>query len=124
MLFDKYKRLDTVHEDLRKVVEEASKYMDIIVVCGYRSKEEQDKAFASGNSKVRFPNSKHNVMPSNAVDCAPCNKTGTSINWMLTTDFKKMGKILKAAAIKLGVEVEWGGDWKKFKDYPHLELKE
>jgi hypothetical protein len=29
---------------------------------------------------------------------------------------------VKAAAEELGVALDWGGDWKKFKDGPHFEL--
>ncbi|WP_205671764.1 M15 family metallopeptidase [Acinetobacter bereziniae] len=29
---------------------------------------------------------------------------------------------MKQAAKELGIEIEWGGDWKKFKDGPHWQL--
>ena len=30
---------------------------------------------------------------------------------------------IKSVAQTLGIEIEWGGDWKSFKDYPHYQLK-
>lgn len=30
---------------------------------------------------------------------------------------------IKSVAAQLGYRVEWGGDWKTFKDMPHFELK-
>jgi hypothetical protein len=35
---------------------------------------------------------------------------------------KEIGTAIKAAADKLGVKVNWGGDWQSFKDAPHFEL--
>jgi peptidoglycan L-alanyl-D-glutamate endopeptidase CwlK len=29
---------------------------------------------------------------------------------------------VKTAAVEIGVEIEWGGDWTKFKDGPHWQL--
>jgi peptidoglycan L-alanyl-D-glutamate endopeptidase CwlK len=64
-------RLSTCHEDLIIFCNELIKYYDFTVVCGHRGQEEQDKAYADGYSKVKFPNSKHNSYPSMAVDLAP-----------------------------------------------------
>jgi peptidoglycan L-alanyl-D-glutamate endopeptidase CwlK len=44
---------------------------DVTVLCGYRGQADQEAAFASGASKVHYPNSRHNVKPSAAVDLAP-----------------------------------------------------
>ncbi|WP_227513871.1 M15 family metallopeptidase [Tritonibacter mobilis] len=29
---------------------------------------------------------------------------------------------MKTAALQLGIEIEWGGDWRSFKDGPHWQL--
>lgn len=31
---------------------------------------------------------------------------------------------LLEAACRLGYEIEWGGHWKNFRDYPHIQLKD
>ena len=42
-----------------------------MIVCGHRNKEDQNKAFAEGKSKLKWPKGKHNKLPSQAVDAAP-----------------------------------------------------
>jgi peptidoglycan L-alanyl-D-glutamate endopeptidase CwlK len=92
-------------------------------LCGHRSKAEQDKAFADGFSKVQFPNSKHNSLPSMAVDVAPF-----PINWKDAEGWEKLGEIVWKCWQKLpiseraGYRLVWGGHWKKFKDSPHFEI--
>ena len=48
------KQLDTVHPDLRKVLEEAIKTYDFSVICGHRGEAEQNKAVAEGKFKGSF----------------------------------------------------------------------
>ena len=35
---------------------------------------------------------------------------------------KEIADAIKMAASELQIPIVWGGDWKKFKDYPHIEL--
>ena len=75
------RKLLTCHPLLRRFVEavaagvdagECPDVADITVLCGFRSKSEQEAAYARGTSKVPWPNSKHNVRPyARAVDIAP-----------------------------------------------------
>jgi peptidoglycan L-alanyl-D-glutamate endopeptidase CwlK len=111
-------RLDTCHPDLIRLMNEVIKHTDISILCGHRGEEEQNKAFNEGKSKVRFPFSKHNKTPSLAVDIAPY-----PIDWSDIQRFKDLAEIVKECAEKLDISVEWGGDWVKFKDYPHWQLK-
>lgn len=73
-------RLDTCHRDLRTLFAHAIQDYDFSIICGHRDKPEQDKAFAEGKSKLKYPNSKHNQNPSLAVDAAPYEK-GQGIDW-------------------------------------------
>ncbi len=43
---------------------------DVTVLCGYRGQTEQTKAVADGASETPWPKSKHNRVPSDAVDVA------------------------------------------------------
>lgn len=116
-------RLAQVHPKLRAVAEDAIKEIDFAIDCGYRGEAEQNLAFKNGFSKLRFPRSKHNKMPSRAFDFRPWPFRG----WMapgIEKDFERVAKVIKASAAKLGVKVVWGGDWKAFKDRPHFELAE
>lgn len=36
--------------------------------------------------------------------------------------YAKLAKAMKQAAKELGVPLEWGSDWKSFKDGPHFQL--
>jgi peptidoglycan LD-endopeptidase CwlK len=112
-------RLDTCDTRLQKVMEAVLQRVNISIACGHRSKEEQDKAFKGGFSKLRFPKSKHNSNPSVAVDIIPypSGYQATEKEW------QDLAKVVKEEAAKLGVEIVWGGDWKKFVDKPHFELK-
>lgn len=108
---------DTLHPDLQKVVDEAIKTYNFSIICGHRGEADQNRAFNEGKSKVKFPNSRHNVFPSQAVDVAPY-----PVNWKDIKAFKELAAHIKGCAATVGVEVEWGGDWKTFKDYPHFQL--
>ena len=64
-------RLQSCTPDLQIIFHEAIKYFDISILCGHRDRIEQNLAYKTGHSKVKFPNSKHNSRPSRAVDFAP-----------------------------------------------------
>ena len=124
-------RLNECHRDLQIVFEKVLPYFDHSIICGTRGEQEQNVAFESGFSKVKYPNSKHNSYPSMAVDVMPY-----PIDW---EDEKRMiffaGFVMATAKRlkkekKISHEIRWGGDWdrdldlkdNKFQDYPHYEL--
>jgi peptidoglycan L-alanyl-D-glutamate endopeptidase CwlK len=100
--------------------EEVIKDYDFVVLCGYRSEEEQNKAFKDGFSKLKFPKSKHNTYLSKAVDLAPY-KNG--IDWNDIESFKQLGARMKEVALKKNIKIAWGGDW-KMRDYPHFQIED
>lgn len=115
-------RLNSCDVRIQNVLKEAIKYSDFTVLCGYRNKEEQDKAYAEGNSGVKFPNSKHNVLPSIAVDIAPY-----PIDWADRVRFIQLAALVLEIASVQGVKLRWGGNWKtrgvsNLMDMPHFEL--
>ena len=106
--------LKGVHPDLVKVVYRALELtsQDFVVIDGLRTIEEQKVLVKHGKSKTM--NSRH--LTGHAVDIAPY-----PISW----DWSKYYAIedaMKRAAREVGVQVEWGGDWKSFKDGPHWQL--
>lgn len=105
------------HKDLQRVAEEAAKTFSFTVYCGHRGKKDQDIAYATGKSKLRYPHSKHNKRPSHAFDAYP-----NPLDWNDTARFDAMGRAFKAAAHRIGVKIKWGGDWASFRDRPHVEL--
>lgn len=109
--------LATVHPDLQKVVKRAIQItpIDFTVMEGIRSVEQQKKNVAKGVSQTM--NSRH--LTGHAVDLVPLSNGKISWDWPL---YFKLEKAVKQAAKELNVPIEWGGDWKKFKDGPHWQL--
>ena len=116
----------TAHPLLKEVCEIAlaEGIMDFTVICGYRSKADQDAAFKEGASKLRWPNSKHNRFPSEAVDIVPY-----PIDFKDIKRFQELAVVIKNAWEKIpddrkdGWMLYNGADWKKFIDRPHWEIK-
>lgn len=88
---------------------------DLTVLCGYRGKDEQEKAYREKASKLQWPKSKHNVTPSLAVDIAPY-----PIDWSTRTGvprFAALRKYARGVARGMGINIRiisW--------DWPHYEL--
>lgn len=113
-------RLLTCDKRLQKLVTELAKVYEVRVICGHRNKVEQDRAFSSKASKLKWPQSRHNKLPSQAVDMIPM-KNGT-INWQDIDGIKAFAEDVFETAKSLGIELTWGGSW-KMRDYVHWELK-
>lgn len=116
-------RLEGAHPDLRKVFVRAAAIsnVDFTILEVLRTIETQKKYVASGASKTM--KSRHLAHPSDglsrAVDIAPYVDGQVSWAWPL---FYKLAPIIKQAAKDVGVPIEWGGDWRSFKDGPHWQL--
>lgn len=63
--------LDTADPRLVEVHDEALKLIDHTVTEGHRNKEDQNAAFDSKRSTIRWPNGNHNSFPSTATDSYP-----------------------------------------------------
>ncbi|MGX1309356.1 hypothetical protein AB7M35_004114 [Amorphus suaedae] len=126
-----------VHPDLVRIVERAAELSPVPfrVFEGVRSVERQRENVRRGVSKTM--NSRH---------IRAANDVGHAVDLVLAFDVDRDGDIdgadlwaspaspqgadawrrletaVKAAARELGVPVEWGGDWRSFKDYPHWQL--
>lgn len=116
-------RLVGVHPHLVRVVRRAAQMseMPFTVLEGTRTVARQRQLVAKGASKTM--NSRHIPAPNgygHAVDIAPVDAAGTvSWDWPL---YHRLAPVMKAAARAEGVPLEWGGDWKRFKDGPHWQL--
>lgn len=109
-------RLATCHPDLQRLFNAVILKADCTVLCGHRGQEEQEHAYAMGYSHAKWGQSKHNSVPSMAVDVAPY-----PVNWANLKSWKAFAEIVKAEAKALGIRVTHGGDW-KMGDFPHWEL--
>jgi peptidoglycan L-alanyl-D-glutamate endopeptidase CwlK len=127
-----FSKLSTCHQDLQVLFYEVIKYFDCTIIEGYRNQEDQEKAFAAGNTKLHWPNGKHNRQPSMALDAAPYPvdwKNEKRMYWFagyvmgIAQKLKSEGKMTHA--------LRYGGDWdsdkninnENFKDLVHFELE-
>lgn len=111
-------KLATCDKRLQDLFEEVIKIQDCTVTCGYRGEKEQNEAYDNGFSKVRFPNGKHNCLPSLAVDVVPY-----PIDYKDEERLKAFALLVKDVADKMGIEVEAGAFWTSFVDLPHYQVK-
>ncbi len=109
-------KLATCHKDLQRLVLAVAAVTPIQVLCGHRNEADQNAAFASGHSKDTWPHSRHNALPSQAVDIAPL-----PIDWGNLEAFKTLSDTVKIKAVQLGIAVVWGGDW-KMQDLVHWQI--
>ncbi|WP_264755624.1 M15 family metallopeptidase [Psychrobacter sp. Marseille-P5312] len=111
-------RLNGLHPDLVKVVERAIEITDIdfSVGEGLRSITRQKELYAQGATKTM--NSRH--LTGHAVDLFALDEAG-KVTWDWKY-YRPLADAVKQAAVDVGVSLEWGGDWKSFKDGPHYQL--
>ena len=109
-------RLSGVHPDLVAVVKRAIEIteVDFAVLEGVRSLARQEQLFKAGGSTTM--RSRH--LTGHAVDLG-AYVGQIRWDWPL---YDKIALAMKAAAIELQIAIEWGGDWRTFKDGPHFQL--
>ncbi len=122
-------RLNTCHHLLQMLFRAVVKDDDCAVIEGHRPRRRQNQLHKQGKSKVRWPNGKHNVMPSEAGDVGPYVK-GIGIPWDDHEAFYAFALKVQKKAEELGIQLRWGGDWdgdgdftdQNFNDLVHWEL--
>lgn len=120
-------RLLTAHADLQAVFNRVILYRDCMILCGHRGQAEQDEALRNGKSKLGWPKSAHNALPSRAVDAAPY-----PLDWNDLDRFRVFAGFVLGVAATMGITLRWGGDWdgdgtnrdQTFHDLPHFELRD
>ena len=127
-------KLYGVHPKLVSLMKEAIKqspYM-FIISQGVRTAEYQNDLYQQGRTKpgkivtnVDGYNRKsnHQVKADGlgyAVDIAIM--VDGKVDWDDLTKYKEVGEHICKVAQEMGISISWGGQWKKFKDYPHFTL--
>ncbi len=125
-------RLRTCHTVLQTLAHRVVARRDCSVTEGHRDGAKQDQYYYQGVSKVKWPNSKHNIQPSFAIDLVPWPE-----KWDSETAFLDLHKTAMEEWDKMtgegltgGFLLRWGGDWdsdgdrtdQTFNDLPHYEL--
>jgi len=110
-------RLAGVHPDLVVVVATAITMtgIDFTVLEGRRSIGRQRELVLKGASQTL--RSRH--LTGHAVDLGAYVDGQVRWDWPL---YHKINKAMQQAADYCDVNIEWGGNWTKFKDGPHFQL--
>ncbi len=109
--------LNGVHPDLVRIVERAIEItpVDFIVTEGLRTRERQAQLFKAKATMTM--NSRH--LTGHAVDVVAWVGSEVRWDWPL---YSLIAAAMKRAAAELAIPLEWGGDWRSFKDGPHFQL--
>lgn len=128
---------NALHPDLMLIFDTVIQHFDCSLIEGYRPKERQDMLFEQGFSDVKWPNGKHNVSPSLAVDAMPWHQERPHIDWAHSKSITHLAGFVRGVAVVLFSQrrithlIRWGGDWDRdfdvrerqaFNDSPHYEL--
>jgi peptidoglycan LD-endopeptidase CwlK len=118
-----------VAEKVEMLIEQtAEKEIAILITDDYRSFEEQDRLYDKGRrtpgnvvTHAEGGESYHNF--GLAVDFALQLENGNVV-WDIEYDGNENGQSdwFEVAEIAKGLGFQWGGDWRGFKDYPHLQM--
>lgn len=122
---DSAERLSHAHPLLQKLMNEAIKQFDFVILQSQRGRADQELAFKLKHTKVHYGDSSHNWRPALALDIAP-----NPVNWKNLKPFHALSKIIIPMAKEMKIPIRWGGDWdgdgdltdQKFIDLPHYEL--
>jgi len=129
--------LSQVHPDLIRVAYEVLQSFDHSIICGHRGEAKQTEAFNAKKSKTPWPKSKHNLIPSRAIDFLPYPfhgypnlDDGIKQYTKLTAQYYAISAAYVVAGRSLGIDVRGGFDWdgdgiftdQSFDDIGHIEL--
>lgn len=122
--------LNSCHPDLQRLFREVVKAYDCSVLWGHRNEDQQNEMYLAipPVTKVQYPNSKHNSVPSMAADVAPW------INGAVCYEPRQcyhFAGYVKATADRLGINIIGGSDWdndndindQTFRDIIHFQKR-
>ncbi len=128
--------LDTmagVNPNLVRVIKEAiaTSPFDFMITQGLRTAKYQNELYQQGRTRkgIKVTNADGYIKKSNhqmkidgygyAIDFAVLYKA--TIDWDTESKYEAVAKHILEVGHKLGVNLEWGGDW-KFIDFPHIQI--
>lgn len=100
------------------------------ITSGYRSNAEQTKLYNQGRTtpgnivtNAKAGQSIHNY--GLAIDYVLVSEDGNKAYWDISRNMNgnQVQDWFEVAAIGKKLGFQWGGDWKSFKDYPHLDMQ-
>ena len=118
-----------VSERSNQLIQQAAKKgIEVVITDGFRSAADQDKLYEQGRTtggnivtNAKGGESYHNF--GLAIDFALETPSGDVI-WDREYDRNENGVADWTEVVQMAKALgfDWGGDWKGFKDYPHLEM--
>lgn len=120
------KNMGSVHPVVKETILEVIKRayaegINVQISSGYRSNAEQQRLYNQGRTtpgnivtNAKPGQSMHNY--GLAVDYFLTNEAGTTAVWTVNDKWRRVATIAKSLGFA------WGGDWRGFVDYPHLEM--
>ena len=120
-------KLATCDPRLQRVFHEVVRTFDCTILEGHRDKERQNRMVDEGKSQVRWPDGKHNTVPSMAIDVTPY-----PVVWDDRERQTLFAGFVLATAKAMDIDLRWGGDWDRdtevrdntFDDLVHFEIVE
>jgi len=120
-------RLDECDPRIQQIFTKVLQTIDLTVVTGFRDEETQNEMLRTGKSKLGWPQGKHNVYPSLAIDAAPY-----PIDWKDRERMTLFAGFVLGMAKEMGINLRWGGDWDRdyqvkdnsFDDLIHFEIRD
>jgi peptidoglycan L-alanyl-D-glutamate endopeptidase CwlK len=123
-------KLASLDMRLQHVLLEALSVVRFTLIWGFRGEGDQNAAYndVPPRSFQKWPDSKHNKLPSLAVDVAPF----PGLYSRPPQDFYFLAGIIKGVGAQLGIPLVSGCDWdgdgetqdQRFHDLGHIELKD
>ena len=120
-------KLAECDERIQWVFNNVIETFDNTILVGHRNQSDQEEMYETNRSQLQWPDSKHNKLPSLAVDaiCYP-------IDWNDRERITLFAGFVLGAAKQMGITLRWGGDWDQdwktadnsFDDLVHYELVE
>jgi hypothetical protein len=109
------KNLSSCDGQLIKLFSEVIRYIDNTITEGHRGMKAQNMYYnmEPQRSKVEYPNSKHNKIPSRAVDAVPY-----PIDYKDRERMREFRGIVYGIAFTMGIKLRKTIEW----DLPHFEL--
>lgn len=110
------------------IAQAADRGIEIVITSDFRSSEEQDRLFRQGRqdsgnivTNARGGQSYHNY--GLAIDFALRDGKG-GVVWDMEVDRNANGRSdwMEVVELAKALGFDWGGDWDRFPDYPHLQI--
>lgn len=123
-------QLGSCDSRLQRIAPIVLRIKDHSIIKGHRNKEDQNLAFASGNSRLKWPDGKHNKVPSIAMD-VQTYPVPDSEQALREEQLYLLG-LYRAAGAENGILFRTGADWDQdgeiadngFDDFFHVEVVE